>query len=121
MPNETPDGIVCFTRNLAEPVQATVSDPALVAAPYDSSVMEVFADSRWSLSAGYWTAKPLLERCNYEAPEFCHILEGQVRLTDDTGRQCIYGPGESFIIKTGFSGTWENLTIVKKIYVIISP
>ncbi len=49
----------------------------------------------------------------------CHILEGQVRLTDEDGTARVFGPGDSFTITRGFRGTWENLTHVRKVYFIL--
>ena len=50
----------------------------------------------------------------------CHILDGQVRLTDADGQLQEFGPGDSFVVAAGFSGTWENLTHVRKVFFILS-
>jgi hypothetical protein len=51
----------------------------------------------------------------------CHILEGEVRLTDKDGTARTFGAGESFVVSAGFEGTWENLTHVRKVFFILNP
>jgi uncharacterized cupin superfamily protein len=65
----------------------------------------------WSCTAGAW-------RVSYSEWEYCHILEGHVRLTSDDGSMVEAQAGSHLIIEPGFSGVWENLTPVRKIYVI---
>lgn len=65
----------------------------------------------WSCSAGAW-------RVSYAEWEYCRILQGQVRLTGDDGSVVEAGPGGNLVIEPGFEGLWENLTAVRKLYVI---
>jgi uncharacterized cupin superfamily protein len=66
---------------------------------------------QWSCAAGAW-------RVSYAEWEFCYILEGHVRLTNDDGSIVEAQAGSHLVIEPGFSGIWENLTPVRKIYVI---
>ncbi len=65
----------------------------------------------WSCSAGAW-------RVSYAEWEYCRILEGQVRLTGNDGSVVEAGPCGNLVIEPGFEGVWENLTAVRKLYVI---
>ena len=65
----------------------------------------------WSCSKGAW-------RVSYSEWEYCRILEGNARLTGDDGSVVEIGPGGNLIIEPGFEGVWENLTPVRKLYVI---
>lgn len=65
----------------------------------------------WQCSAGTW-------QVHYDEWEYCRILEGHVRLTGNDGSVIEAGPGDDIVIEPGFSGTWENLEPVRKIYVI---
>lgn len=65
----------------------------------------------WSCSAGAW-------RVSYSEWEYCYIVEGEVRLTGDDGSVVEAGPGGNLVIEPGFEGVWENLTPVRKLYVI---
>jgi len=50
----------------------------------------------------------------------CHILEGDVRLTDGSGQAREFGAGDSFVVAAGFDGIWDNLTTVRKVFFILS-
>lgn len=65
----------------------------------------------WNCSEGAW-------RVSYSEWEYCRILEGKVRLSGDDGTIIEAGPGGNITIEPGFSGVWENLSPVRKIYVI---
>jgi uncharacterized protein len=65
----------------------------------------------WSCSTGAW-------RVTYDEWEYCRILEGRVRLTGDDGQVIEAGPGDNLVIEPGFTGIWQNLEPVRKIYVI---
>jgi uncharacterized protein len=65
----------------------------------------------WSCSAGAW-------RVSYSEWEYCRILEGNVRLTNNDGSVVEAGPGGNLVIEPGFEGVWENLTPVRKLYVV---
>ncbi|UUX52268.1 cupin domain-containing protein [Nisaea acidiphila] len=52
--------------------------------------------------------------------EFCYILSGRLRLTEDGGEIREYAAGDSFIMKPGFCGNWQTLETVRKIWVVAS-
>lgn len=115
-----PRHVVAFTKDAIEPRETVTSDPAIVDAPYLARSWRYFQNAEKGAIAGIWEAEPHLERveCNYD--ELCHILEGNVRLTDAGGTSQTFGPGDSFVVAAGFSGTWENLTKVRKVFFILS-
>ncbi len=79
-----------------------------------------FSDPSGRFHAGTWACDPGAWRIEV-APgqqEFCTILEGRVRLTDDAGRSVEFGPGDSFVLPGGFTGTWDTLVSLRKRYVI---
>ena len=49
--------------------------------------------------------------------EFMIFIEGQVEITDSDGKSKVYGPGEMIVMPKGFSGTWRQLSPVRKISV----
>lgn len=71
----------------------------------------------WS---GVWASEVGAWRVAYEEIELCMILEGRVRLVGDDGSEATYGPGEAFVIPKGFSGVWETLERLRKIYAIVA-
>ncbi len=114
-----PAHVIAFETNGA-PRATRVDDPALVDAPYDSKSWRCFESTDGRALSGIWEAGPHLERCACDYDEMCHILEGQVRLTDAKGAQRVFGPGDSFVVAAGFVGTWENLTHVRKVFFILT-
>jgi uncharacterized cupin superfamily protein len=65
----------------------------------------------WSSTAGRW-------RVRYTEHEFCHLLEGRVRLVDAAGHAREFAPGDTWVIPSGWHGTWETLEPARKYYVI---
>lgn len=99
--------------------ETTISDPNLVDTPYSSKSWRCFEDAQGQSLSGIWEAGPHLERCSCDFDEMCHILEGQVRLTDSSGVTTTFGAGDSFVVAAGFEGTWENLSFVRKVFFIL--
>jgi uncharacterized cupin superfamily protein len=58
-----------------------------------------------------------LELRNWPVDEFMYLIEGEVEITDASGRSHVYGPGDAFVMPKGFEGTWRQLSAIKKINV----
>ncbi|MFG1478814.1 cupin domain-containing protein [Xanthobacter sp. V4C-4] len=86
-----------------------------------TTVHEWYQDQSGAFSAGFWASERSTLAVNYEEDEFCVILEGTVELTDASGHVEAYQAGESFLIPSGFTGTWRNVTPVRKFYVVHLP
>ena len=69
---------------------------------------------------GLWQSTPGKWRISYEEWEYVHILKGVSVLTDALGQETVLRAGDSFIIRPGFSGTWEVLETTLKDYVILA-
>ncbi|WP_353741059.1 cupin domain-containing protein [Pseudomonas fluorescens] len=118
MSTALPRHVIDFASELA-PRETEINDPAVVDAPYRSKSWRHFVQPEKNAVAGIWEAGPHRERCQCDYDELCHILEGSVRLTDAEGVARTFGPGDSFVVASGFNGTWENLTKVRKVYFIL--
>ncbi|WP_145717483.1 cupin domain-containing protein [Mesorhizobium tianshanense] len=51
--------------------------------------------------------------------EFCHILSGVIEITPGAGETVVHRPGDSFVMKPGFTGVWKTIETVRKIYVTV--
>lgn len=73
------------------------------------------------VSAGIWRCERGAWNIQFAASkeEFFCVLEGRVRLCDDTGVCCEIGPGEAALIPPGFKGRFEVLEPVRKYYVVV--
>lgn len=79
-----------------------------------------YSDSTGQFHAGIWQGEPGAWRVFYDPheEELCTLLEGTVRLTDAAGLQREFSAGATFVVPGGFTGIWENVTRVRKIYAI---
>lgn len=112
------DSVISFDPTNCSARDDLVDNPNLLSPPYRSTTWQHFSNDEKDTSAGVWEAGPFAERFTGEADEFCHLLEGNVRLVDEAGAAKTFKAGDTFVIPKGFSGVWENLTKVKKVYVL---
>jgi uncharacterized protein len=75
-------------------------------------------EERDGLYAGVWEATPGKWRIVYDEWEYCRILEGRSVITSGDGVQVEVKPGDGFILRPGFEGTWEVIETTRKEYVI---
>ena len=75
-------------------------------------------EERDGLWCGVWESTPGKWRVSYEEWEYCRILAGESVLTGDDGTTMTVRAGDSFVIRPGFSGTWEVVETTRKDYVI---
>jgi uncharacterized cupin superfamily protein len=80
-----------------------------------------YSDPAGRFKSGFWASDISRSEVNYVKDEICFILEGVVRLTDETGHEETYRSGDAFIVPTGFKGIWENVEPVRKFYAIHDP
>jgi uncharacterized protein len=74
-----------------------------------------------ALFAGIWRSTPGKWRIVYDEWEFCHILSGVSIISEDGGASTRVSAGDSFVLRPGFTGTWEVLSTTTKQYVIHLP
>lgn len=78
-------------------------------------------EERDGLWCGIWRSTPGKWRISYDEWEYCRIITGLSVITQDGGASRIVRSGDSFIIRPGFSGTWEVMETTTKDYVIRMP
>lgn len=71
------------------------------------------------LYCGIWQSTPGAWRCTYEEWEYIYVHEGRAVITGDDGERLEIGPGDSFIMRPGFTGEWRVLETIRKDYVIL--
>ena len=75
-------------------------------------------EAEGGIYAGVWEATPGKWHIEYYEWEYCHILQGVSVIASERGEARTVGPGDSFVIRPGFKGTWEVLETTRKEYVI---
>ncbi len=80
-----------------------------------------YTDPTGLFFCGIWQGEPCVLNVQYakHEEEFCVLLEGEVILTSVDGEVKHLKAGAAFVVPSGFVGTWQNLTSVKKYYAIM--
>ncbi|NLH80823.1 MAG: DUF861 domain-containing protein [Phyllobacteriaceae bacterium] len=92
----------------------------LVAGTPSTGFLAAHDDEAAGFFSGVWASEVGAWRVAYEETELCVILEGRARLVCDDGTSAVYGPGEAFVIPRGFTGVWETLEPLRKIYAVVA-
>jgi hypothetical protein len=105
---------------------ASAAEPEYDAPPADKLISGDPQFTTWNvedrdgLYCGIWQSTPGKWRISYEEWEYVHVLEGRSVITADDGTEHHLAAGDSFVLRPGFSGTWEVLETLRKEYVILS-
>lgn len=71
---------------------------------------------------GVWESEHFHIRLNQNGEtEYCNILEGEVRVTDQDGNVSTFKAGQAFVLAPDFTGEWESVGRVRKHFVICLP
>lgn len=84
----------------------------------DQTLWNHYSDPSQQFHVGLWACEPGKWQVKYTEHEYCHILEGCVRMTDRDGQWTELKAGDHFVIPAGFEGTWEVIEPTRKIYVL---
>jgi uncharacterized protein len=118
MPIANSPGIIDFSGAVAEDdVSRPAADRVLSGDPVQT-VRNLFADPTGQFFAGTWSSTPGRWRVSYTESEFCHLLEGVIRITAVDGNAWTFAAGASFVVPAGFSGVWEVVEPARKLYAI---
>jgi len=117
MPNTIgPNAIVRFGVN--PPAVEEGSPNAVISGAPKTRLQNYFTDSSGQFFSGIWESTIGKWPVSYSESEFCAILDGKCVLTDQAGKAETFVKGESFVIPSGFAGTWETVEPVRKLYAI---
>ncbi|WP_170295032.1 cupin domain-containing protein [Paracoccus aestuariivivens] len=72
------------------------------------------------VTIGTWECTPYAEILAYpNMTEYTTVLSGRVAITDKDGSVQEFGPGDNYVLTSGFEGRFEVLETLRKIYVLI--
>lgn len=77
------------------------------------------AEENDGLYCGIWQSTPGKWRISYDEWEYFRLTGGVSVITDAKGRATTLTAGDAWVIRPGFSGTWEVLETTVKDYVIL--
>jgi uncharacterized cupin superfamily protein len=109
--------LVCFDQSVAAQLSTPPADRVLTGTPR-LTLWNHYSDPGQRFFAGVWAATRGCWRIHYTEHEFCHLLSGRVAIRSDQGERWEFGPGDSFVVPSGFVGTWEVLEDCRKLYAI---
>ena len=75
-------------------------------------------EDRDGLYCGIWESTPGTWAISYDEWEYCTILSGKSVITDAEGTAHVVGAGDSFVLRPGFTGTWQVVETTRKDYVV---
>lgn len=113
----TTPGIVSF-QTPVEPQRSEPEADRLIAGKPKLTAWNHYADATNQFFAGVWAGTRGAWRVRYSEHEFCHLLSGRVAITSETGERKEFTAGDSFVIPSGFAGTWEVIEDCRKLYAI---
>lgn len=108
-------------REVIEPVIGPVDKAVLIEGAPETRVWVTYDAPDERLCTGEWEATQGTWRVNYEEWEYCLVVSGRCVVTGDDGSVVKAGPGDSFVIEPGFTGTWQVIEPMRKHWVIRTP
>ena len=80
----------------------------------------VYASPDDKFLVGVWAAEPYAETFpdGYPGDEFAHVLRGSLTLIDPEGTARSFGPGDSYVMTKGWSGTFQVDASFTKYFVL---
>ncbi len=82
----------------------------------------VAVEKQHGIKAGFWesTQGKRHFKNSEDHWEYCRIVQSVSVVTQDGGKPQQYSAGQSFVLRPGFSGTWEVIEPTRKEYVIVT-
>jgi uncharacterized cupin superfamily protein len=107
-----------LTEPAAAPEEYYLAPEKLIEGNPKQSLWMQYTDASKQFFAGIWHSEVGKWRISYTEEEYCRILSGTSVITDSSGNAVTVSAGESFVVPSGFTGTWEVLTPTKKQFVL---
>jgi len=115
--SDTP-GIIDFAVAAGSTEKSAPAPGRILAGDPGQAVRNLFSDGTGQFFAGFWESTPGKWQVRYTENEFCHLLAGEIRITDASGRSWVFRAGASFVVPAGFIGMWEVVEPARKVYAI---
>lgn len=73
------------------------------------------------VSGGVWACSPGTFDLNFGWDEMAYLLEGELVIQDETGKQTQVNPGDFFFSANGTKSRWTVKRAIKKVFFLRSP
>jgi uncharacterized cupin superfamily protein len=115
-PASTMPAVLSFADTGPEPVRFRPPAERVLAGDPAQEATTVFTSTDGRFTCGEWRAQPGEWRVVFTENEFCHLLEGVIRVVGDDGSDRTFRAGDAFVTPAGFKGTWEILEPARKFF-----
>ena len=99
------------------PWEKIAPDKIIAGAP-ETRTAVLYEDAAAKHYAGEWEATIGTWRIAYTEWEYVRMLSGRCIVTGEDGTRIEAGAGDAFVIEPGFTGTWQVLEPMHKVWVI---
>jgi uncharacterized cupin superfamily protein len=106
-----------LTKSTLAPTTEAVAPEKLISGAPVHTVWS--AEENDGLYCGIWQSTPGKWRISYDEWEYFRLTEGVSVITDAEGTATTLQAGDAWLLRPGFSGTWEVLETTVKDYVIL--
>lgn len=110
--------IIHASKPLENPAWEAVDKDRVLAGNPRAAHAVLHASASGEFFTGVYECTPGKWKVSYGEDEFCTLIEGRVRLTNEAGEAQEFAAPDSFTIPAGYAGTWESLTPVRKFFAI---
>ncbi|MDH0342575.1 cupin domain-containing protein [Chromobacterium haemolyticum] len=113
--------IIVFQRHDVALESFVAAEDRRIAGECRQSVTNHYSDPSGQFHAGIWSGGLGSWKVRYSEHEFCTLLQGRVRVSDEAGHSVELAQGDHFVIPAGFVGTWQVLEPACKTYAVFEP
>jgi uncharacterized cupin superfamily protein len=110
--------IDCPSAPLSAPSWEKIDATRVIDGTPSAAYHVLHASSSGELTCGIYECTAGKWRVSYTEDEFCTLIDGRVTMQNDDGDTQTYAAPDSFIIPSGYNGTWEAHGHVRKYFVI---
>ncbi|TAL27098.1 MAG: DUF861 domain-containing protein [Alphaproteobacteria bacterium] len=106
------------TNPLADATWEEVEKERLVSGAPKRAWKSLYSSKSDEFHTGIYECTPGSWHVTYNEDEFCTLIEGRLKMTSEQGDTQEFQAPASFVIPSGYKGTWEALTKLRKFFVI---
>jgi uncharacterized cupin superfamily protein len=98
--------VMKFGMKAAKPIESDLDGWKKIEGQPTMKTWIEYTSADGSMISGWWAATPGTYHATYAAPEFVHMIEGEITITPDGGQPVTVRAGDAFVVEADFRGTW---------------
>ena len=102
------------------PLEAFAPKPTSIEGNQQEASVALFTSADGRVEIGVWECTPGRFTADRSASsEFCHFISGKIEMTHADGSKVQLGAGDAIALPLGWTGEWQVIEQVRKLYVIM--